>query len=166
VTSTPVIDYKSNEWYTPVELIEMVRSFYGGSIPLDAASCADAQKIVKADHCFSIENSAFDNDWFGKVWLNPEYSYPAVKRFCDRAVEQYRNGNCDEVLILVNNATDTEWFYALSKYPVLFSRGRIKFWKPCGEYVSPRLGQALFYLGTRYLPFYKTFEGEQFYRCS
>lgn len=89
--------------------------------------------------------------WVGNVWLDLS-GYRKVTSYCDRALEEYQNTpTCEQVLLLAPSSTQNKWFYELSRYPVVFRR---------------ETPQALIYLGTRYLPFYKTFVGDIFYRCS
>lgn len=97
-------------------------------------------------------------DWFGRVWLNPPYSYPLIERFAEKIVQQYSMGNVNEAIILTNNSTDTAWFHMLIDYPVCFLRGRVRFWGSDGATGAPLQGQAIFYLGmnvARFAEFFK-----------
>ncbi len=64
---------KSNEHYTPTEVVEAARATMGG-IDLDPASCSKANDTVKAAHYFSkgIRPESLERNWFGSnVFLNP-----------------------------------------------------------------------------------------------
>jgi ParB family chromosome partitioning protein len=62
---------KTPEWYTPSKYVEAARQVLG-EIELDAASCELANKWVKADKYFSIEDNSLWQMWQAKtVWLNP-----------------------------------------------------------------------------------------------
>lgn len=65
---------KSNEHFTPPEVIEAARALMGG-IDLDPASCEEANRIVKADEFWSVEHDglaiAATDGWHGRVFLNP-----------------------------------------------------------------------------------------------
>ena len=55
-------------------------------------------------------------------------------------------------IVLVNNATDTEWFATLDHVAsaVCFSRGRVNFWQPNPDIQDkngPLQGQAVIYVG-------------------
>jgi len=154
-------DYDGDEWYTPKALIETVRNFYGasGGIDLDPCSSESAQNVVKACEYFDKNDNCLKRRWWGNVWLNPPYSGQNVRLITAYAIAQYEaqiKGDL-EILILVNNCTDTAWFQALCAYPVMFTSSRLKFWREGGEYNSTRQGQALFYLGKRKTEFFATF---------
>jgi ParB family chromosome partitioning protein len=139
----------SYEWYTPSEYIEAARELMG-EIDLDPASSTVAQETVKAVRFYTREDDGLSKPWSGRVWLNPPYSASLVKAFSQRLEEAYRDGAITEGLILVNNATDTQWFQSLmSQFPVCFTRGRVKFWGPDKEHLATRQGQAVIYFGKR-----------------
>jgi len=136
------------EWYTPPEYIEAARSVLYG-IDTDPASSAEANKIVSADVFYTIDNSGLDNDWYGKVWMNPPYSQPAITKFCKKLIEQIDLKNVVEAITLTNNATETKWFNLLSSRcsAICFPTGRIRFLSPDGEKGAPLQGQAFMYFG-------------------
>jgi len=150
-------DYDGNSWYTPTEVMVAVREVLG-NIDLDPASCETANEHVGADKFFTAEDNGLEQDWFGNVWLNPPYSYPAIEHFCKKAISEYREGKINQCIILVNNCTDAKWFMELAtNFPMALSIGRIKFWNnhhACGA----RQGQAFFYLGQNKAAFFKSFE--------
>lgn len=138
----------SYEWYTPLEYIYAIEEVLG-HIDLDPASCKEANDIVGADRYFTKEDDGLVQNWSGRVFLNPPYSMPLVEQFTSKAIEEYQLGNIEAAIVLVNNATDTIWFHAmLEKFPVCFTKGRIRFIGPDGDSATgPRQGQAIFYLG-------------------
>lgn len=60
------------DYFTPPELVNAAREAMGG-IDLDPASHWVANRTHKIPEFFDINRSAFDNRWYGKVWLNPPY---------------------------------------------------------------------------------------------
>lgn len=65
----------SNEHYTPPEIVEAARAVLG-QIDLDPATCAVANRIVRARLFCSEQQSGLDQDWNGldgpaRVFLNP-----------------------------------------------------------------------------------------------
>ena len=98
----------NNEWYTPSEYIEAARKAMG-SIDTDPASNDIANKVVKAEKYYTIETDGLAHDWHGNVWMNPPYSSDLITKFIEKLKEQ--RGNYEQAIILVNNATETQWFY-------------------------------------------------------
>jgi phage N-6-adenine-methyltransferase len=145
------------EWYTPTEYIEAAREVMGG-IDLDPASSDAAQEVVQASVFFGKEFNGLTQPWFGRVFLNPPYSAGLVRDFITKAVFEYDEGRIEAAIILVNNATDTDWFQlALSRFPACFTDGRVKFWSPESDKACPRQGQTFFYLGADSDMFLKLF---------
>lgn len=58
------------EHYSNREIIEAARSVLGG-IDLDPASCAEANREVRASCYYTKEVDGLALPWFGRVWLNP-----------------------------------------------------------------------------------------------
>lgn len=148
VTKKPHVSFNSgnNEWYTPAEYIEAARQTMG-SISLDPASNEIAQKVVKADKYYTAETNGLDKTWTGNVWLNPPYASDLIGKFADKVVSEVENYS--QAVVLVNNATETEWFNKIISVgsAVCFPRGRVKFYKPDGSTGTPLQGQAIVYIG-------------------
>jgi ParB family chromosome partitioning protein len=137
----------ADEWYTPGALIDAARTLLGG-IDLDSCSCEAAQAVVRADAHFTKEDDGLTRPWVGRVWLNPPYAHPLVERFTAKLMTEHAAGRVTRAVILVNSATDAAWFAMLAEcYPVLFTRGRVRFWRPDRSGDAPRYGQALFGVG-------------------
>lgn len=138
----------NSEWYTPSEYIELAREVMG-SIDLDPASTEIAQEVVKAGRYYTPETDGLNHDWFGNVWLNPPYALELIVKFTDKLIAE--SERITSAIVLVNNATETEWFSKLTSLAsaVCFPRGRVKFYAPDGEIGAPLQGQALIYCGSR-----------------
>lgn len=147
-----------SEWYTPAAYIAAAREAMG-DIDLDPASCADANQVVRATTFYSEEEDGLEQDWHGRVWLNPPYAQPAIADFCRRLAEEYSAGKVTEACVLVNNATETAWFQEVSGVAaaVCFPRGRVRFWHPERE-SAPLQGQAVLYLGPHVQAFREAFK--------
>ena len=81
-----------NEYYTPSRFIESARKVMGG-ITLDPASCAIANKTVKADTFYTKEDNGLILPWSGKVWMNHPFSKGelACKKYKSEALKgQYQ----------------------------------------------------------------------------
>jgi len=136
-----------NEWYTPPNIINAARNIMG-SIDLDPASSESANEIVKATNYYTENNNGLEQKWFGNIWLNPPYSQPLIKYFSNAVITKRHEYN--QALILVNNATETDWFQKmfLVSDAVCFLRGRVKFIDENGNSTgAPLQGQAILYFG-------------------
>jgi phage N-6-adenine-methyltransferase len=135
----------NDEWYTPSEWVEMARKVMGG-IDLDPASNEEANKIIKATKFFTKEDCGLEKDWFGKVWINPPYSRELMPKFATKIIEQ--RDNCEEIIILSHNNTETNWFQGLAGVSncICFPSSRISFYNKSKK-ASPVQGQAFFYIG-------------------
>ena len=136
-----------DEWYTPEKHVEQVRDVLGG-IDLDPASNKQANKTVKAAQIFSPEDNGLEQEWRGKVFLNPPYKQPEIARFTKKLADDYSGGLITDAILLTNNSTDTSWWqYAASKASAIcFTSGRISFYRD-KTYNSPTNGQTFLYFG-------------------
>lgn len=137
-----------NEWYTPDEYLDYARQVLG-SIELDPASTPEANTRVQAENIFTLADNGLTQDWYGRVWLNPPYSQPAIAQFAEKTVSEWKSSRVQAAIVLTHNYTDTAWFQALAgnATAICFTRGRIRFVSPNGELAAPTQGQAFFYFG-------------------
>lgn len=159
----PHVSYNSgnNEWYTPQQYIDAARSVLG-EIELDPASNDAANKVIQAATYYTIEDDGLVQDWFGRVWMNPPYAKGLVERFAEKLVYHHEAGDVPEAIVLVNNATETNWFRCLAaaSKAICFPSSRVRFWNPDGESSEPLQGQAILYMGDDIEAF--VFEFKQF----
>ena len=76
----PVTPTGKDEWYTPPSIIEAARQLMG-SIDVDPASCAVANRIVRANIFHTAADDGLHQPWFGNVWCNPPYSAAMTRAF-------------------------------------------------------------------------------------
>lgn len=148
----------NNEWYTPFEYIQAARMVMG-SIDLDPASSAIANKTVGATTYYTAETNGLDKTWSGNIWLNPPYASDLIGKFADKLLSE-RN-HYFQATVLVNNSTETRWFKKIISIAsaVCFPEGRVKFLDPYGEPGAPLQGQAIIYIGENVDGFLDAFSG-------
>jgi hypothetical protein len=136
----------TTEYYTQAKYIEAARRVLG-EIDLDPASCAQAQRIIRARTFFTKEVDGLSQPWRGRVWLNPPYCGNAG-RFVQKLVAEYRAGQVIAAIILVNaRDTDSEWFQALFDFVICFANHRICFDADPPPLAQPTNNSAFVYLG-------------------
>lgn len=159
VAKRPHVSFNSgnNEWYTPAEIIEAARKCMG-YIDLDPASNEIANKVVNAKHYYTAKDNGLEKDWFGNVWLNPPYASDLIGKFADKLVNE--SAMIEQAIVLVNNATETEWFNKIISVSsaLCFPRSRVKFYMPDGRTGAPLQGQAILYIGDNTNKFLEAFK--------
>lgn len=149
-----------NCWFTPPHIIEAARAALG-AIDLDPASCAEANKVVKAATFYTAEQDGLRKTWGGRVFLNPPYDRVSISRFTLKLVDAYNDGTVSAAIALVNNSTDTYWWQELLReaQAVCFIMGRVRFTLPRAlkrKTTTPFQGSTAMYLGPN--PFVFTHE--------
>ena len=138
----------NQEWYTPATYIDAARAVLG-EIDLDPASCEIANQTVKATKFFTADADGLNQQWHGRIWLNPPFKAGLIERFVDKLIAS----DFDAAIVLTDNATDTRWFSKLANAAdaILFTTGRINFLKSDGSQDEGHhiRGQAFFYFGNR-----------------
>ena len=147
-----------NEWYTPREYIDAARQVLG-AIDLDPASSDEANSVVQASRYFTLADDGLSKRWQGRVWMNPPYSRPEIEQFVAKLASSVADRDVPAAVVLVNNATETEWFATLGAHAaaICFPSGRVRFWQPGNESASPLQGQAVIYIGDAPQAFARTF---------
>ncbi len=143
---------RENEWYTPPEFLEAARAVMG-SIDTDPASSEIANQAVRAESFYTHEDNGLAQPWSGNVWMNPPYSQPLIDEFATALVSRWRDGQIRQACVLVNNATDTQWFQRMAKRAafICLPMKRIRFLDPEGNPGAPLQGQACNTLATKAL---------------
>ena len=155
---SPIIPQSTgNEWWTPTEYIESVRSVMQ-HIDLDPASCEEANAVVRAATFYGEEDDGLAQPWSGKVFMNPPYSMN--KPFAEKMIAEYEAGNVEEAIVLLGaHAIETKWFANYWDYVLCFTGHRIKFNTPSGPAVAGNIAGSVFiYLGSNQQGFAKEFE--------
>lgn len=154
---------KSNEWYTPPWLIELARECMG-SIDLDPASCATAQKWIQADIWYGEGVNGLIHPWNGNIWLNPPYGRTVNQSnagiWATKLEQEYNMDRVQQAILLVNSAHGYEWYESLwRKYPVICLRDRVRFVNIEGKIGGQsKKAQTLVYFGRRIVRFERIFK--------
>ena len=94
---------KSNEHYTPHEVIQAAQATMGG-IDLDPASCETANSVVRAAQYFGKEQDGLSVPWYGTVFLNPPGSKirgkSAAAVWWSKLVSEWQIGNVSEAIFV------------------------------------------------------------------
>lgn len=148
----------SNEWFTPLRYIQAVREVFGGPIDLDPASCELANQTVRAAHYYSKKDNGLEQEWHGRVWLNPPFGRiqtPGRKMnqglWICKLLQEYHQGNVEQAVLLTTCRPDTSWFEQLWQFPICFANHKVGFYTPeAGQIlqeVSHAHGTLFVYLG-------------------
>lgn len=151
----------NNEWYTPAKYIDLAREVMGG-IDCDPATSEIANQTVKAKTIFTAEDDGLAQTWRGRVWMNPPYAQPLMSDFAEAVSAKFESGEIEQACILVNNATETQWFQRMVSVAnaVCFPKFRIKFLDPQHKPGAPLQGQAIIYMGDNIELFVAAFKSE------
>ena len=138
----------SMEWFTKPEWIARARAVMGG-IDLDPASCAFAQRVVRAAEWFDRKQDGLAQPWHGRIWINPPYRTGLVGKFIAKLIEE--RASYKQAVVLVLSLTETEWFQNLGRVAsaVAFPKRRLVFYNEHTEQQQPVWGSAFFYIGAR-----------------
>lgn len=149
----------SNEWYTPVDVIEAARRTMG-SIDLDPFSCAQANEVVQAARYYAKEpkhRCAFENPWSGNTWMNPPYSRGLINRAVDCFTDHFVDKAEIPFAITLTPLSDAAWYHQLLDFAsaLCLLRGRLKHWGPLckGKPESGKRAQCIMYFERVPMPF-------------
>ena len=151
------------EWYTSSNIVEGAFDVMGG-IDLDPASNPVANKYVKADKFFTKDDDGLEQDWYGRVFMNPPFTKDVINKFTGKLITEYEQGNVTEAILLVESSNQPLWFsdlvMACDAYYMHTDRsGRFYYWNPNED--EDQRGQSrgyLFYFGGNVDKFVEVFK--------
>lgn len=145
------------DYFTPANLIVAAREAMG-DIDLDAASHPIANRAHRIPDFFHINRSAFENDWYGRVWLNPPYGNNAP--WFERITHFLENGRVSQLCMLsplwAFTAAQARPAMRRSSATVLLSPTP-QFWGNASGRTGSNHPHAVVYFGTRVSEFLTAF---------
>jgi hypothetical protein len=159
---------ESNEWYTPPEIISLVKEALG-EIDLDPASNAVANQVIGAKKYFS--ERGLELTWQGSVFCNPPYGTGGMQgKFLAKALSEYMQTNISQCIILTKSVPGYLWwddmFHVNWMGDICITYDRISFYKPewyhNGKIIYPKNSKSktastFWYLGSQPELFEKVF---------
>ncbi|MDE2107172.1 MAG: hypothetical protein KGL39_58745 [Patescibacteria group bacterium] len=114
-----------NAWQTPPELVERIRTLFGGAIDLDPATTS--RNPVQARRCYTPAEDGILMPWAGRVYCNPPYGR-TIAHWADKAITEAAKPGV-QIVMLMPARTDAQWFQRLAAAcdGMLFFRGRLSF---------------------------------------
>ena len=147
----------NNEHFTPPELIRAAAAAMGG-IDTDPATCEVVNRqVVKARLWYDQDSNGLEQEWDGRVWLNPPFERGLINDFVEKLRDELDCGRVDQACVLTHNASETRWYNRLLERAnaICFLAGRVRFHEldADGELYQPRgaplQGQFVTYFGQR-----------------
>ncbi|MEO6786051.1 MAG: DNA N-6-adenine-methyltransferase, partial [Chthoniobacteraceae bacterium] len=118
--------------YTPPAIIEAARLVLG-TIDLDPASSAAANKRVEAIRIFTEADDGLAQQWHGKVWLNHPFGKKLNAKWINKLEEEFESGRVQEALCITYACTSEKWFQPLLQRPQCFLCPRTNYHLPDGS---------------------------------
>lgn len=143
---------KSNEWYTPPEVVDRARDALDG-IYLDPASCEFAQLTVRAIKWYSKEENGLSRPWSGAVFLNPPGGRkPGAATWLYVLVQEYDAGRVSRAVFVGFSLEILQTMQTRgidpAKFTLCIPKKRIAYVSPSGAKRSPPHGSVILGLGT------------------
>lgn len=133
--------HESEEWYTPLHIIERALDFFG-EIDLDPCAPDKLVPVVPARTIYTKADDGLIQSWSGRVWMNPPYG-DVIGLWTRKLITAYRHRSIEAGLALVPSRTERDWFEELWDFPLCFLRGRLKFRNPTGISNSAPFGSVI-----------------------
>jgi hypothetical protein len=124
-------DSGSDEYFTPIEIVESARRVMG-RIDLDPASCATANKRIKASHIWTIAEDGLSKKWYGAIWLNHPFGRETNNLWIQKLSDEFNAGRVLEAVCISFASTSERWFRPLLDRPQCFFWKRTNFYLPDG----------------------------------
>ena len=145
-------DENVSELYTLDSTIGLIRSYFGGTIELDPASCDAANKVAKARRYFTKETNGLEQEWnANSIYVNPPFC--ELDKWSKKI--KYEAGLLNdkkpkEIFVMVP-CRETEWMKELlsEATAMLMPHRRTQFWSKKKERIFIRDATVLLYFGPK-----------------
>ncbi len=116
-TSFQISNNRTDEWYTPRELVNALGKF-------DLDPCAPHHGFYTADKCYDRFDDGLKQNWGGRVFCNPPYNRKLIVPFITKMAE-HGNG----IALIFNRMDIALWHEVIfpSADAMLVMRGRVRF---------------------------------------
>lgn len=146
------------EYYTPLAIIEAARKVLG-TIELDPASSANANKTVRAIEFFDEAKDGLQQTWFGNVWMNHPFSRENNPKWINKLLGSYKAGTVESACCITYACTSEKWFQPLMGYPQCYLSPRTNYLLPDGTVKrGVTKGSVVTYFGDSMQQFCNAFE--------
>lgn len=139
-----------NDYYTPRYVIDAARTVMG-SIDTDPATHYEANKVIRAETCYTLQTNGLIREWKGNVWCNPPFAQ--WDRWVPKILSEYKSGRVSSICVLYHGKTEVNHCMSplISAADAIWTpKGRIRFWGGRAEdakSLSPMDGSKVAYLG-------------------
>ncbi|KAK3275413.1 hypothetical protein CYMTET_16456 [Cymbomonas tetramitiformis] len=123
-SATPWTTSDNCRWWTPLWILVLVRTVFGGGIDLDPFSERKCNRErVRANIYYSENHDGYSrvNPWFKKVFANPPGGTTNGKsnmgRALKRAVKEFEEGNIECCILVLKVAAGYHWFETVDTLP-------------------------------------------------
>lgn len=131
---------KETVWLTPDKVLDSVREFFGGEIPLDPAT--ESNNPTSAKKIFTITSNGLDQPWDVGVFVNPPYG-KGIRDWCKKIHQEAARLPKRPILALLpcgsGRPGTTYWqdhIFQKQLKAVCYVRGRLKFSRSDGTVAS------------------------------
>ena len=121
-SSSQAVSTDTDERFTPFWVLDLVVEVMGG---IDLDPCADPRKRVPATRHFTKEDDGLEQNWSGRVFLNPPFS--CASSWVQHLTLYLHTGSITEAMLFLpvsalSNKTSTAFMRSLCSAFVIFER--------------------------------------------
>ncbi len=135
----------ADDYLTPTILLRPILECFANRIDLDPCASLSTTFQIPATKSLTITDDGLSVAWHGRVYVHPPQT--AVLEWINKAVEEFRAGHADEVILLVQAITDADFNGPIQPFPRAYLRDRPRFATPDGATTDANVPYMLVFLG-------------------